>query len=70
MLGEGIVSFGVTAPLATSFRKVKSSAKIVSRRRTGPSTCNAAVLNSMTPSGFSNRTLIASSGAEEMPPSR
>jgi hypothetical protein len=49
---------------------VKSSAKMVSRNRTGPSTCSAAVVNSMTPSGFSNRTLIGSSLAEEMPPSR
>jgi hypothetical protein len=69
MLGDGIVSFGVIDSPVIDFRNVKSSAKMVSRRRTGPSTCNAAALNSICPSAFWNFTLIDSSELL-IPPSR
>ena len=65
MLGEGIVSFGVTPP-AVSVRNLKWSPKIVSPMPSLPSIFRAAGVNSIVPSGLWNWT-SRSSSAREIP---
>jgi hypothetical protein len=69
MLGDGMVSFGVWAAEACSFRNVKASAKIVSRRCTRSLMRSAGGSNSMLPSSLKNCTCIRSSVAWPTPPS-
>ena len=68
MLGEGIVSFGVCASLATDCRYSKASAKIVSETPILPSMCSAAGVNSMSPSALWNCTFMFP-GAFDIPSS-
>ena len=68
MLGEGMVSFGVCASLATDCRNVNGRSKIVSDTPSLPSMCSAAGVNSMSPSALWNCTDMLP-GALETPSS-